>query len=53
MPKGSVVEKVEKKLKKRYGSKSSVPYAIMNKIGLMHGNKPTAKGMQKARTVLS
>lgn len=35
---------LEKKLKKQYGEKSHIPYAIMNKMGAMHGNKETTKG---------
>lgn len=35
---------LENKLKKEYGANSSVPYKIMNKMGLMHGNKETPKG---------
>jgi hypothetical protein len=35
---------LERKLKKEYGSKSDVPYKVMNKIGAMRGNKETAKG---------
>ncbi len=35
---------LEQKLKKEYGAKSSVPYKIMNKMGVMKGNKETAKG---------
>jgi hypothetical protein len=35
---------LEDKLKKRYGKKSKIPYKIMNKQGLMKGNKITAKG---------
>ena len=35
---------LEQKLKKEYGANSSIPYKIMNKIGVMHGNKVTAKG---------
>lgn len=35
---------LEKKLKKKYGKDSSVPYKIMNSIGAMKGNKETAKG---------
>lgn len=35
---------LEKKLKKEYGAKSSIPYKVMNKLGFMHGNKETAKG---------
>jgi len=37
---------LEEKLKKEYGKNSKVPYAIMNKMGAMHGNKETAKGKQ-------
>ncbi len=36
---------LEKKLKKEYGANSSIPYKTMNKMGAMHGNKETAKGM--------
>lgn len=35
---------LEQKLKKEYGANSKAPYAIMNKLGFMHGNKETAKG---------
>lgn len=35
---------LENKLKQEYGSKSKIPYMIMNKMGVMHGNKETAKG---------
>lgn len=35
---------LEEKLKKRYGKDSGVPYAIMNKLGFMHGSKVTEKG---------
>ena len=35
---------LEKKLQKEYGKESSIPYAIMNKIGAMKGSKETAKG---------
>ena len=48
MPKGSAVEKVEKKLKKEYPGNPSAVYGTLNKIGFMHGNKPTAKGKKKA-----
>lgn len=47
MPKGTAVADVEAKLKKEYGANSKEPYAILNKIGLMHGNKPTKKGLKK------
>ncbi len=35
---------LERKLKKEYGADSSIPYKIMNKMGMMKGNKETAKG---------
>lgn len=35
---------LEAKLKKEYGADSSIPYKVMNKMGVMHGNKETAKG---------
>ena len=35
---------LERKLKKTYGAKSGIPYAIMNKLGYMHGSKETAAG---------
>ncbi len=35
---------LEQKLKKEYGSNSSIPYKVMNKLGAMKGNKETAKG---------
>ncbi len=37
-------EFLEAKLKKEYGADSKVPYKVMNKLGAMRGNKPTAKG---------
>ncbi len=37
---------LEKKLKKEYGAKSDIPYKIMNKMGVMHGNKETEKGKE-------
>lgn len=40
---------LENKLKREYGANSSVPYAIMNKLGAMRGNKETAKGMSMER----
>jgi hypothetical protein len=48
MPKGSAVADVEAKLKKEYKSNKGAIYGTLNKIGLMHGNKPTAKGLQPA-----
>lgn len=35
---------LEQKLKNEYGEESPVPYKIMNKMGVMKGNKETAKG---------
>ncbi len=35
---------LEKKLKAEYGAKSDIPYKVMNKIGVMRGNKETKKG---------
>ena len=40
---------LERKLKKEYGAKSSIPYKIMNKLGMMHGNKETARGKVVAK----
>lgn len=42
--------KVEKKLKKEYGSNSSAVYGTLNKLGLMKGNTATKKGLQPDRT---
>lgn len=56
MPAGSKVAQVEAKLKRQYPGNSNAVFGTLNKIGLMHGNKPTKKGLQKAkrkmRTVL-
>lgn len=35
---------LETKLKKEYGTKSDIPYKIMNKMGVMRGSKITPKG---------
>mgnify|MGYP003395185507 CR=1 FL=1 len=35
---------LEQKLKKEYGANSKIPYKVMNKMGVMRGNKITAKG---------
>jgi len=35
---------LENKLKAEYGQNSKIPYAVMNKLGAIHGNKETAKG---------
>ena len=48
MPKGSAVAKVEAKLKKEYPGNDKAVFGTLNKAGLMHGNKPTAKGLKKA-----
>lgn len=40
---------LEQKLKKEYGQDSKVPYAVMNSIGAMHGNKETEKGAEMER----
>ncbi len=49
MPAGSAVADVESKLKKEYGSNKGAIYGTLNKIGLMKGNKVTAKGAKPAR----
>ena len=49
MPKGSAVEKVEKKLKKEYPENPNAVWGTLNKIGLAKGNKPTAKGRKSAK----
>ena len=49
MPKGSAVAEVEAKLKAEYGSNKHAIYGTLNKVGLMRGNKPTAKGLKKAK----
>ena len=50
MPKGSAVEDVEGKLKREYPGNPHAVYGTLNKIGLMHGNKATAKGLKKAKS---
>ena len=37
-------KRLEAKLKKEYPNEPAAPYKIMNKLGLMKGNKETAKG---------
>lgn len=49
MPKGSAVEQVEGKLKREYPGNPHAVYGTLNKIGLMRGNKATAKGLKKAK----
>lgn len=48
MPKGSKVAKVERALKAEYPNNPSAVYGTLNKVGLMKGNKPTKKGLQRA-----
>lgn len=40
---------LEKKLKKEYGKNSDIPYKVMNKLGVMHGNKETKKGRDEEK----
>jgi hypothetical protein len=40
---------LEDKLRKEYGNNPHAIYDTMNKIGAMHGNKETAKGMSMER----
>lgn len=42
-------KELEAKLKREYGAHSSTPYKIMNKLGLLRGNKTTAKGRAAER----
>lgn len=49
MPAGTAVADVEQSLKQEYGKNKGAIYGTLNKAGLMHGNKPTAKGLRKAR----
>ena len=35
---------LENKLKREYGADSSIPYEVMNVMGVMHGDKIAAKG---------
>jgi hypothetical protein len=48
MPKGSKVARVENKLKAEYPGNPGAVYGTLNKAGLMKGNKPTKKGLQRA-----
>lgn len=47
MPRGSKVEKVERKLKKEYPNNPGAVYGTLNKAGLKRGSKTTAKGARK------
>lgn len=40
---------LEHKLKEEYGQDSDIPYKIMNKLGVMKGNKVTPKGRREER----
>lgn len=40
---------LDKKLKKEYGTDSKIPYKIMNKLGVMKGNKETKKGKKEEK----
>jgi len=48
MPKGSKVAQVENKLKREYPGNPGAVFGTLNKAGLMRGNQPTKKGLQKA-----
>jgi hypothetical protein len=51
VPKGTKVARLEAKLKAEYGSSPAAAgkvYGTLNKAGLMRGNQPTKKGLQKA-----
>jgi hypothetical protein len=50
MPKGTAVADVEAKLKARYPNNAHAVFGTLNKIGLKHGSKTTAKGMKKAKS---
>lgn len=47
--KKTAVADVESKLKREYGNNPSAVYGTLNKIGLMRGNKATAKGRRAAK----
>ena len=40
---------LERKLKDEYGKDSDIPYKVMNKLGVMKGNKETAKGRKEEK----
>ena len=46
-------EFLEKKLKKEYGDNDHAIYGTMNKLGLMRGNKETAKGRAEEKKHLT
>lgn len=45
----TAVADVEAKLKKRYPNNPGAVFGTLNKIGLMRGNKTTAKGAKAAK----
>lgn len=45
----TAVADVEDKLKREYPGKPGAIYGTLNKIGLMRGNKATAKGKKAAK----
>jgi hypothetical protein len=47
--KKTAVADVEGKLKARYPNNPGAVYGTLNKVGLMQGNKVTAKGRKAAR----
>lgn len=47
--KKTAVADVEAKLKREYPGNKSAVYGTLNKIGLMKGNKTTAKGRKASR----
>jgi len=58
MPRGTAVAKVESSLKSEARKKGlrgraadNLVYGVLNKTGLMHGNKPTLKGLKPPRPV--
>lgn len=46
----TAVADVEAKLKKRYPGNPGAVYGTLNRIGLMRGNKATAKGRRAAKS---
>ena len=56
MPAGTKVAKAEAALKRSAGKKGvrdkdAYVFGTLNKMGLMHGNKPTKRGLRKAPPV--
>lgn len=48
--KKTAIADVEDKLKSRYPGNPGAVYGTLNKIGLMRGNKATAKGKKAAKS---